>query len=121
MKDIASGESLLFAPRLPAEYAVWLGQIKPLSHFKVIILSKVQDPCNWRILLKLLYICLLQERYMVSSVYYTDEIAKVLHEKYQGPGKPLLYLLHGLNTDSNNYSKPADFEVLILINSESFL
>ncbi|KAL1547730.1 Xaa-Pro dipeptidase [Salvia divinorum] len=82
--DIASGDSILFAPRLPADYAVWLGEIKPWSYFK--------------------------ERYMVSSVYYTDEIAKVLHQQYQGPGKPLLYLLHGLNTDSNNFSKPADFE-----------
>ncbi|KAK6147762.1 hypothetical protein DH2020_018674 [Rehmannia glutinosa] len=82
--DIASGESLLFAPRLPADYAVWLGEIKSLSYFK--------------------------ERYMVSSTYYTDEITKVLHHQYQGPGKPPLYLLHGLNTDSNNFSKPADFE-----------
>ncbi|XP_027176161.1 xaa-Pro dipeptidase [Coffea eugenioides] len=83
--DVASGNSILFAPRLPAEYAVWLGEIKPLSYFK--------------------------ERYMVSMVYYTDEITKALHEQYQGQGrKPLLYLLHGLNTDSNNYSKPAEFE-----------
>lgn len=49
---------------------------------------------------------------MVSSVYHTDEITKVLHQKYQGPGQPLLYLLHGLNTDSDKFSKPADFEVL---------
>ncbi|KAG6431719.1 hypothetical protein SASPL_109802 [Salvia splendens] len=82
--DIASGDSILFAPRLPADYAVWLGEIKPASYFK--------------------------ESYMVSSVYYTDEIAKVLNQQYRGPGKPLLYLLHGLNTDSNNFSKPADFE-----------
>lgn len=39
MKDIASGDSILFAPRLPADYAIWLGEIKQLSHFKVIILS----------------------------------------------------------------------------------
>ncbi|XP_011093685.1 xaa-Pro dipeptidase [Sesamum indicum] len=82
--DLASGESILFAPRLPADYAVWLGKIKSLSYF--------------------------EERYMVDSVHYTDEIAKVLHQRYRGPGKPLLYLLHGLNTDSNNFSKPADFE-----------
>ncbi|KAL3829966.1 hypothetical protein ACJIZ3_018768 [Penstemon smallii] len=47
---------------------------------------------------------------MVSFVYYTDEISKVLHHQYKGPGKPLLYLLHGLNTDSDKYSRPADFE-----------
>ncbi|KAG6428624.1 hypothetical protein SASPL_112877 [Salvia splendens] len=82
--DVASGDSILFAPRLPADYAVWLGEIKPSAYFK--------------------------ESYMVSSVYYTDEIAKVLNQQYRGPGKPLLYLLHGLNTDSNNFSKPADFE-----------
>ncbi|GFS43293.1 metallopeptidase M24 family protein [Actinidia rufa] len=82
--DIETGESVLFAPRLPEDYAVWLGEIKPLSFFK--------------------------ERYMVSMVFYTDEIAKVLHDRFQGSGKPLLFLLHGLNTDSNKFSKPADFE-----------
>ncbi|POO00630.1 Aminopeptidase [Trema orientale] len=82
--DIASGKSILFAPRLPADYAVWLGEIKPLVHFK--------------------------ERYMVDVVYYTDEISKVLQDEYQGSGKPLLFLLHGLNTDSNNFSKPAEFQ-----------
>ncbi|CAL8172017.1 unnamed protein product [Prunus armeniaca] len=82
--DIATGKSVLFAPRLPAEYAVWLGEIKPLSYFK--------------------------ERYMVSSVYYTDEITTVLHDEYQGSGKPLLFLLHGVNTDSDLFSKPAEFQ-----------
>ncbi|KHN16676.1 Xaa-Pro dipeptidase [Glycine soja] len=32
--DVATGNSILFAPRLPSEYAVWLGVIKPLSYFK---------------------------------------------------------------------------------------
>ncbi|GAV68293.1 Peptidase_M24 domain-containing protein/AMP_N domain-containing protein [Cephalotus follicularis] len=82
--DIASGKSVLFAPRLPADYAVWLGEIKPLSYF--------------------------QEKYTVSMVYYTDEIVVALHDIYKGSGKPLLYLLHGLNTDSNNFSKPAEFK-----------
>ncbi|KAH7852974.1 hypothetical protein Vadar_031626 [Vaccinium darrowii] len=82
--DIATGDSILFAPRLPEDYVVWLGEIKPLSFFK--------------------------ERYMVSLVFYTDEIPKVLHDRFQGSGRPLLFLLHGLNTDSNKFSKPADFE-----------
>lgn len=50
---------------------------------------------------------------MVSMVYYTDEIVGVLHDLYKGSGKPLLFLLHGLNTDSDKFSKPAEFEVLI--------
>ncbi|MED6201021.1 hypothetical protein PIB30_090959 [Stylosanthes scabra] len=32
--DVESEESIHFAPRLPDEYAVWLGEIKPLSYFK---------------------------------------------------------------------------------------
>lgn len=48
---------------------------------------------------------------MVSSVYYTDEITTVLHDEYQGSGKPLLFLLHGVNTDSDLFSKPAEFQV----------
>ena len=55
---------------------------------------------------------LLQETYLVNMVYYIDEMAGVLHEQFQGSSKPLLFLLHGLNTDSNNYAKPAEFEVL---------
>lgn len=52
---------------------------------------------------------------MVTLVFYTDEIPKVLHDRFQGSGRPLLFLLHGLNTDSNKFSKPADFEVLTFI------
>ncbi|RWW10505.1 hypothetical protein GW17_00025949 [Ensete ventricosum] len=33
--DVASGKSFLFVPRLPADYAIWLGEIKPPSFFKV--------------------------------------------------------------------------------------
>nr|GLL20651.1 xaa-Pro dipeptidase [Ipomoea trifida] len=82
--DVASGESVLFAPRLPAAYAVWLGEIKPLSYFK--------------------------ELYKVNKVFYTDEIVNVLLDLYKGMGNPLLFLLHGLNTDSSNFSKPAEFQ-----------
>ncbi|RDX74139.1 Xaa-Pro dipeptidase, partial [Mucuna pruriens] len=82
--DVATGNSILFAPRLPSEYAVWLGEIKPLSSFK--------------------------ENYMVSTACFSDEIANVLQQHYQGAGKPLLFLLHGLNTDSDNFSKPAEFQ-----------
>lgn len=44
--------------------------------------------------------------------YHTDEIAAVLHKLYPELEKPLLFLLHGLNTDSKNYAVPANFEVL---------
>ncbi|XP_027341238.1 xaa-Pro dipeptidase isoform X2 [Abrus precatorius] len=32
--DLGTGDSILFAPRLPAEYAVWLGEIKSLFYYK---------------------------------------------------------------------------------------
>ena len=53
----------------------------------------------------------LQERYMVDLVFYVDELVLVLHDHSNEPGKPLLFLLYGLNTDSNNFSKPAAIEV----------
>jgi hypothetical protein len=31
---------------------------------------------------------------------YVDEITQVLHDRFSGDGKPLLFLLHGKNTDS---------------------
>ena len=32
--DVASGRSVLFMPRLPAEYAVWMGHIETLDEAK---------------------------------------------------------------------------------------
>ncbi|CAN6271990.1 unnamed protein product [Urochloa humidicola] len=82
--DIASGQSILFAPRLPADYAVWMGEIKPLSYFK--------------------------DTYKIDMVFYVDEIAQVVQDRFGDHGKPLLFLLYGKNTDSGNFSKPASFE-----------
>jgi Xaa-Pro dipeptidase len=49
---------------------------------------------------------------MVDLVFYVDEMSQTLQNLFKGnEKKPLLYLLHGMNTDSSNYSKPAKFEV----------
>ncbi|EFJ17439.1 hypothetical protein SELMODRAFT_114689 [Selaginella moellendorffii] len=77
--DIATGQSILFVPRLDPDYAVWLGEIHPPSFFK--------------------------EKYGVDAAYYVDEMVSVLR-KFDAS----LYLLHGLNTDSNRYCKPATFQ-----------
>uniref|UniRef100_A0A7N0UY93 Xaa-Pro dipeptidase n=1 Tax=Kalanchoe fedtschenkoi TaxID=63787 RepID=A0A7N0UY93_KALFE len=82
--DVVTGDSFLFIPKLPEEYAVWLGKIKPLSYFK--------------------------ETYLVEKVFYIDQMVEVLHAQKQQSEKVLLFLLHGLNTDSGNYSKPAEFK-----------
>ena len=44
-------------------------------------------------------------------VFYVDEIAQVVQDRFGDHGKPLLFVLHGRNTDSGNFSKPASFEV----------
>lgn len=33
--DLATGAATLYMPRLPAEYAIWMGPILPPSHYKV--------------------------------------------------------------------------------------
>jgi hypothetical protein len=83
-KDLYTGKSFLFCPRLNPEYAVWLGKIQPPSYFK--------------------------ELYEVDSGHYVDEIHEVLKDSQRG-GDWTLYLLHGQNTDSGNFSKPASFQV----------
>lgn len=82
--DVATGTSLLFMPRLPLSYAVWIGKIRPPEHF--------------------------QAKYGVDAVHYVDELAGVLGGLGGGPGRPRLLLLKGLNTDSGNESKPAAFK-----------
>eukprot|EP00112_Aurelia_sp_Birch-Aquarium-sp1_P008875 Seg199.10 transcript_id=Seg199.10/GoldUCD/mRNA.D3Y31 product="Xaa-Pro dipeptidase" protein_id=Seg199.10/GoldUCD/D3Y31 len=78
--DVDSGKSMLFIPRLPEEYVVWMGKIHPREHFKKL--------------------------YEVDEVYYTDEIAKVLEGKK--PSK--LLTLRGQNTDSGLTTKEAAFD-----------
>jgi len=57
---VGSSRSTLFVPRLPAEYAVWMGKIHSLQHFK--------------------------DTYQVDEVRYVDELATAL----QGTGPLLL-------------------------------
>lgn len=53
--DLATGASILFVPRLSAEYAIWQGKLHTLDDFR--------------------------KRYGVDEAHYTDEIAAVLKEK----------------------------------------
>lgn len=78
--DLVNKKSYLFVPRLPPSYAIWMGEIQPPSHFKKI--------------------------YGVDACYYVDEIEAKLKEL----GVELIYTHRGLNTDSGNYSVPANFK-----------
>jgi len=67
---IATGTSMLFVPRLPEEYAIWMGQIRSLSYFK--------------------------EKYGVDEVHYVNEMCTVLRAR----NASTLLVLDGENTDS---------------------
>ncbi len=77
--DVATGQTTLFMPRLPAEYAVWMGAIRPPAFF--------------------------QDHYEVDRVQYVDELPATL--RAVGPGL-VLYLNQGVNTDSGNAATPAE-------------
>eukprot|EP01089_Gocevia_fonbrunei_P016462 TRINITY_DN5103_c0_g1_i2.p1 TRINITY_DN5103_c0_g1~~TRINITY_DN5103_c0_g1_i2.p1 ORF type:complete len:488 (+),score=77.66 TRINITY_DN5103_c0_g1_i2:15-1478(+) len=78
--DLNNNKSILFIPRLPEAYAVWMGAIEKPEAF--------------------------QKRYEADSVYYVDELDKFFSEAKPS----VIYTLYGLNSDSGNYAKPATFE-----------
>ncbi len=77
--QVGSGRSVLFMPRLPEEYAVWMGRIHRPEHFFA--------------------------AYEVDEVRYADELADTLGAM----NPDVLLLLHGRNTDSNLMAIPAQF------------
>jgi Aminopeptidase P, N-terminal domain len=44
--DAATGHSVLYIPRLPPAYAVWMGQILPPAHFKVMPVTVITMTVN---------------------------------------------------------------------------
>ena len=69
--DITSGNCTLFMPRLPKEYAIWMGEIKGPEHFVAL--------------------------YELDFVKYVDEIEASLPEL--AGGHPV-HTMQGVNTDS---------------------
>uniref|UniRef100_A0A8D0GNR3 Xaa-Pro dipeptidase n=1 Tax=Sphenodon punctatus TaxID=8508 RepID=A0A8D0GNR3_SPHPU len=78
--DVDTGKSILFFPKLPESYAVWMGKIHPPEYFR--------------------------KKYAVDEVHYSDEISSVLASKKPS----VLLTLRGVNTDSGNVSREASFE-----------
>ena len=64
---------MLFMPRLPENYAVWMGEIRTPEYFRV--------------------------RYAVDAVHFVDEMASVL----AAAAPPVLHVLHGINTDRSAF------------------
>lgn len=78
--DVISCRTILFMPRLPVEFATWMGRLHTTDDFK--------------------------NKYAVDEVYYTDEIADVLAKM----SPKVLLTLRGLNTDSGRECRPAAFQ-----------
>lgn len=66
--DVDTARAIVFVPKLPESYAVWMGKIHGLDHFK--------------------------RKYEVDEVFYTNEIAEVLQKKT--PSVLLLLLITSL-------------------------
>ena len=78
--NVDSGESVLFVPRHPEEYATWMGRLLSLDEFK--------------------------SMYEVERVLYTDQLS----EYFEKASPKLILTLSGLNTDSGLRSQPASFD-----------
>jgi len=77
--DVTTGKSILYIPKLPASYGVWMGAIHPPEHFKA--------------------------KYSVDEVAYVEDIDQSLKAK----NAKLLLTLRGLNTDSKKITREAKF------------
>lgn len=77
--DLEKGTSILFVPKLPPEYAIWMGAIKDNNHWKRV--------------------------YEVDECHYTGEIETILKAK----GCQTILVLHGKNTDSGSIHSGATF------------
>ncbi|KAG2491924.1 hypothetical protein HYH03_009659 [Edaphochlamys debaryana] len=73
---LKTGKAMLFMPRLPESYAVWMGRLKGPEEIKA--------------------------KYAVDAVHFQDEAAEVV----RGLAPPCLHVLRGKNTDSGLDVKP---------------
>lgn len=80
MIDLSRRRSIMFMPRLPPEYAVWMGAIHSPQYFK--------------------------RKYEVDEVLFTDQ----LDEFMSSADPAVLYTLKGLNSDSGNTASEARFD-----------
>lgn len=67
--DLRTQQTILFMPRLPQAYSVWMGHIHGPEHMR--------------------------ERYAVDDVFYTEQMPDKLAEL----DPPALHVLHGVNSD----------------------
>jgi len=72
--DVVTGETILFMPRLPEEYAVWMGEIQKPPFFV--------------------------EKYEVDTVMYVDELEAYLEGRLKAEPGIQFHVMEGVNSDS---------------------
>jgi len=77
---VSTAKAILFVPRLPDHYGVWMGKLWTLDDFKL--------------------------KYQTDSVMYVDE----MHKFFEDRNPEMIYLLEGKNADSGKITEPANFE-----------
>lgn len=85
--EVGTGATTLFMPRLPPEYAVWMGPIRPPSFFR--------------------------QHYEVDAVKFVDELpafSSAFFSSASTPAAKVVYRNKGLNTDSGSEARPASCE-----------
>uniref|UniRef100_H2ZPY4 Xaa-Pro dipeptidase n=1 Tax=Ciona savignyi TaxID=51511 RepID=H2ZPY4_CIOSA len=82
--EVASGKAVLFIPKLPKEYQVWMGEIYPPSHF--------------------------QAKYAVDDVKFVQDVISQISEELKRINAGVLLTLNGLNTDSGHTTREAAFD-----------
>eukprot|EP01023_Acetabularia_acetabulum_P004621 TRINITY_DN11960_c0_g2_i7.p1 TRINITY_DN11960_c0_g2~~TRINITY_DN11960_c0_g2_i7.p1 ORF type:complete len:542 (+),score=74.93 TRINITY_DN11960_c0_g2_i7:74-1699(+) len=82
--SMKTGKTVLFVPKLPDEYAVWMGSIKSLTE--------------------------LQQIYAVDEVAYTSDMIQKLNSLDEENSRSMLLVNYGLNSDSGKYSALPQFE-----------
>jgi len=86
--DLNTGKTVLFIPKLPAEYATFMGKIKQPDYF-----------CD---------------EYNVNEVKYTNETEDYMLELSKQYENFKILVLKGINTDSNTEYKPPKFSSIEL-------
>ncbi|KAL3860556.1 hypothetical protein ACJMK2_010672 [Sinanodonta woodiana] len=78
--DVDTGRTILFPPKLPDSYAVWMGKLQTEEEYRV--------------------------RYGVEEVHWALQISQIIRNKEPS----LLLTLRGLNSDSGKHSREAVFD-----------
>ena len=88
--DVTTGRSILYIPKLPESYGVWMGAVHPPEHFKA--------------------------KYAVDEVDFVERIDESLKAK----NAKLLLTLRGLNTDSQKITREAKFPNIASFEGKKF-